>query len=300
MKRIFSYFLIFTLLLVGIQHTFAQQATSAIVLDFTTGYDATITLTTPNMLTTWTVKTQIVGNATTTGSYVLFNGVLFPSTNYTQTGNELIIHNTGLTGHELPIGNTTITIRVIKNPSEPVAIPIVIDFPVLGGGNGGNGNNQQSQVLQSNIWQTNQITDAWLNSELTFLKVNATLGIGNFSTIPNSKLSVMGNISVFNSNGVKQFLVRDDGYVFAREVQVKLGTFPDYVFTPNYQLMPLQELSKYIQKNQHLPNIPSATQIETNGIGLGELVRLQQEKIEELTLYLIQLKKEVDELKSQK
>ena len=63
--------------------------------------------------------------------------------------------------------------------------------------------------------------------------------------------------------------------------------------------MPLDALDKYIAANKHLPNVPSAKEIEANGANLGELNKIQMEKIEELTLYIIEMKKELEALRKQ-
>ncbi len=65
------------------------------------------------------------------------------------------------------------------------------------------------------------------------------------------------------------------------------GGWPDYVFRPTYKLQTLNELEKYIQANGHLPNIPDAMEVETNGQDLGAIQAKLLEKIEELTLYTI-------------
>ena len=72
---------------------------------------------------------------------------------------------------------------------------------------------------------------------------------------------------------------------------------PDYVFKEDYDLISLQEVQNYIKKNGHLPNIPSAKDMEENGIQLGEMNMKLLEKIEELTLYVLKLKAEQDILK---
>lgn len=74
--------------------------------------------------------------------------------------------------------------------------------------------------------------------------------------------------------------------------------WPDYVFKNGYKLKPLSEVEAFIQKNGHLPGIPAAAEIEKNGIQLGEMQRKTIEKIEELTLYIIELKKEIEALKN--
>ncbi len=96
-----------------------------------------------------------------------------------------------------------------------------------------------------------------------------------------------------------------NGKAIAEEVRVEMagdgtGEWPDYVFQPNYPLLSLSELEQSIQQNGHLPNIPSAAEVEADGIELGDMNRRLLEKVEELTLYVIELKKEIDALKQQK
>jgi hypothetical protein len=89
------------------------------------------------------------------------------------------------------------------------------------------------------------------------------------------------------------------GRIICEELKVKLQSsgWPDYVFAKNYKLKPLDELENYINKNKHLPNIPVAAEIQKEGLEVGEMQRRMMEKIEELTLYVIDLKKEIEKLK---
>lgn len=90
------------------------------------------------------------------------------------------------------------------------------------------------------------------------------------------------------------------GGILAEEVRVRLqADWADYVFDNDYKLMPLNEVEQYITENGHLPNMPSAEQVKEEGLELGNIVKLQQEKIEELTLHLIEQEKEMKELKAQ-
>ncbi|MCX6181849.1 MAG: hypothetical protein NT150_07975 [Bacteroidetes bacterium] len=108
-----------------------------------------------------------------------------------------------------------------------------------------------------------------------------------------------GGIDVSTRSGYSVFRVNTtDSTVYAREIKVTLKTFPDYVFEKNYELMPLNELDKYISQNKHLPNINTAADVVDNGLSLGEMQVKQMEKIEELTLYIIQQQKEMDEMKA--
>jgi len=92
------------------------------------------------------------------------------------------------------------------------------------------------------------------------------------------------------------------GKMIAEEVKVQLkANWPDYVFTKDYSLPTLKEVENHIKEKGHLPNIPSAKEVEANkGIELGEMNRKLLEKVEELTLYTIQqekqLKKQSEEL----
>jgi hypothetical protein len=97
------------------------------------------------------------------------------------------------------------------------------------------------------------------------------------------------------------YKLRVGGKIFGEEVRVQLqSAWPDYVFDKKYKKLSLEELEKYVNENKHLPNIPSAAEVEKDGQHLGEIQRKMLEKIEELSLYVIELKKEIDILKNQK
>jgi hypothetical protein len=106
---------------------------------------------------------------------------------------------------------------------------------------------------------------SFYSEELT-ISGKGDVGIGTIT--PREKLSVNGNIR-------------------AREIKVEATNWPDYVFEEGYNVGTLEGLESYIKTNKHLPDMPTAKEIATNGLGLGEVVRLQQQKIEELTLHLI-------------
>lgn len=109
-----------------------------------------------------------------------------------------------------------------------------------------------------------------------YIKAGGNVGIGTNN--PQSKLAVNGKIT-------------------CKEVEVTLTGWPDYVFGKDYKLSPLSEVENYIKENGHLPGISSASEIENNGLSLGEMNKQLMQKVEELTLYVIQLQKEVNSLK---
>jgi hypothetical protein len=86
----------------------------------------------------------------------------------------------------------------------------------------------------------------------------------------------------------------NNGLLYAREIKVNLDAWPDYVFDANYSLMPLSELQAFIRKNSHLPNVPSACEMEEDGINVAKSNVMLMEKVEELTLYLLQLQEQLN------
>lgn len=77
------------------------------------------------------------------------------------------------------------------------------------------------------------------------------------------------------------------------------SSWADYVFAPGYKLKPLTEVEAFIKANQHLPNVPSAQDIEKEGLDLADMLSRQMAKIEELTLYLIEMKQEIKALQDE-
>ncbi len=125
---------------------------------------------------------------------------------------------------------------------------------------------------------------------------NDSVGIG--TNQPQSKFHLNNGDLLISENGYPNFKVTKDGLVRAREVRVNLDSIPDYVFEPGYQRLTLYQLEQYIKNNKHLPNIPRAGEYNSAGsIDIGKLQLRLLEKVEELTLYIIELQKENDILK---
>jgi uncharacterized coiled-coil protein SlyX len=116
-------------------------------------------------------------------------------------------------------------------------------------------------------------------------------------------LYASGNVGVGTiSDGNYKLAVK--GGIHAQSVQIDMSGWSDYVFSTTYKLRPLAYLKAYIDNNHHLPDMPSEEDVKNKGVDLGEMVKLQTKKIEELTLYLIEKdkqmsnqQKEISELK---
>ncbi len=108
-----------------------------------------------------------------------------------------------------------------------------------------------------------------------------------------------GAVSIGTNTIATGYKLNVNGRIIGTEVRVDaLANWPDYVFSPNHKLLPLEDLEASINANKHLPGIPSAAEVKEKGILLGDMQTKTMEKVEELTLYLIQLSKENKELKA--
>lgn len=111
--------------------------------------------------------------------------------------------------------------------------------------------------------------------------------------------SLKGNVGIGTGTPTEKLTV--NGKILAREVIVSndIRTWPDYVFAPGYEMMSLTELEAYVNEHHHLPDVPSAEEVEEQGIGLGEMNAILLQKVEEMTLRMIEMEKRIQELESQ-
>lgn len=115
------------------------------------------------------------------------------------------------------------------------------------------------------------------NTHIMTILNNGRVGIG--TTEPQSELAVEGKIT-------------------AQEVEVTMDGWSDFVFDEKYQLANLSDVESFIKQNNHLPGVPSEKEVKENGLNIGKMGKILLQKIEELTLYVIELKKENEELRS--
>ncbi len=122
---------------------------------------------------------------------------------------------------------------------------------------------------------------------------------GQYGEVEISDLGIMkiGNI---NTPGNYKLYVESGILTERLKVAVKNSSdWADYVFSPNYKLKPLLEVEIFLKKYKHLPNVPSADEVVISGIDMAKMDAKLLEKIEELTLYLIEIKKENVEMKKE-
>jgi hypothetical protein len=146
------------------------------------------------------------------------------------------------------------------------------------------------------IW-FNNITNTTTIAFMGTYDANTTGIYGNVSGWGLLMNTNTGNVGIGTATLTSKFNV--NGSIRSKEVVVETG-WADYVFDKNYKLKPLNEVELFIEQNNHLPGIPSAAEIEKNGLKLGDTQKKMMEKIEEFTLYMIALKKEIELLKTKK
>ena len=109
-----------------------------------------------------------------------------------------------------------------------------------------------------------------------------------------------GQVTIGAVNAASDYLLSVDGKIIAEEMRVQpSGVWPDYVFESDYPLLGLDEVEASIRANKRLPGMPPASEIAENGIALGEMQTLVVEKLEELTLYVIELNNRVNHLEKE-
>jgi len=127
---------------------------------------------------------------------------------------------------------------------------------------------------------------------------NIRMLVGNNGATEAMRILNNGNILVGTTTEATNYKLAVGGNIIAEKVRVKLQSsgWPDYVFHQQYPLLPLKDVEQFIRANNHLPDVPSAKEIEQNGLDLGDGQAVLLKKIEELTLYMIEINKKVEKL----
>jgi|GEM_PF-3689958 len=155
--------------------------------------------------------------------------------------------------------------------------------------------------IQSNPSFTNYNTQLFVNK-------NLTRALSVFNTVTNANgdetFVIYGDGKTYIGTGrpkvggvAENAMLSVDGLILAKEIRVAVSTtthWADYVFDKNYKLMSLKELENFIKQNNHLPEVPSAENVVKEGINVNEISATLLKKIEELTLYTIELQKQLE------
>ncbi len=213
------------------------------------------------------------------------NTVVLPTQTLNQSGNTVTLSNGGgsftlptftdtdtdaqaltLTGNNLSISN-----------GNTVVLPTFTDTSLYA---------NNGVINQATTTSGNRVVDM-NNSNIWFNTANSTsngnIYLGSSSAFPNTT----GNYKLFVEGGI-----------LTEKVKVALrssANWADYVFADNYKLMPLSEVEKFVAVNKHLPGIESASELSKNGLDLAAMQSKQMEKIEELTLYIINQNKTIEQ-----
>lgn len=158
----------------------------------------------------------------------------------------------------------------------------------------GDVNNSGAAVMFANSFGDLMFTTInGANAPYEVLTADAGIKSGTKMTLTNTGVLGIG-INPHNHADLLTYKLVVDGNIKCKKLRVDLQNWADYVFDPSYDLMDLNSIEQYIAENKHLPGMPSANQIEKEGADLGEIVKMQQVKIEELTLLMIQMQKKID------
>jgi hypothetical protein len=230
---------------------------------------------------------------------------------------KLLMTETTPTGTQHLVSLDALQIKNLENALDvnPCPTPPVIPFTWQTYGNHVNSNNRWIGTIENfdfNIRTNNLLRmNVKNNGTVNLFTLNATTT--GALVIKNNDLNK--NVFQVQSNGTTNIgigrplatgiassaMLSVDGLILAKEVRVAISTathWADYVFENNYKLMPLKDVESYIKKNKHLPEVPSAEEVVKEGIDVNEISATLLKKIEELTLYTIELKKEIELLKS--
>ncbi|WPV01583.1 hypothetical protein SNE26_07325 [Mucilaginibacter sp. cycad4] len=242
----------------------------------------------------------ITDNSNNAANYY-FDGITNGATNFSVRAD-----GQGYFAGNLGIGNVNPDAKLTVFASSPLggAAKNAVLISSVGGPSGSN-------YFKNNIWLVrNAAGTDWLTARLhdgisidvsflnpqtntrTWWERDPYQDIQSWGTSANTYMAIVqGNVAIgtLDSKGYKLAV---NGGVIATAVTVKAYPWPDFVFKKDYRLLPLQDVKRYINKYQHLPEIPSAEQVSKQGLDLGEMNRLLVRKVEELTLYLIQEHKE--------
>jgi len=139
--------------------------------------------------------------------------------------------------------------------------------------------------------------DANMTKGLTILNPGFTNPVFEVSSTGKTNIGIGRPL---NTGIASNAMLSVDGLILAREIRVSIASthWADYVLSNSYKLPSLKEIELYIKKHQHLPEVPSTEEVTKEGVNIVEMNATLLKKVEELTLYVIDLQKQIDSLKA--
>ncbi len=209
---------------------------------------------------------------------------------------KLNVHNaSGVSGLYLSspydmTGNRAIGYYRIENPTTGDLFNIVLRY-----------RNGTHEMLQSAFDANTSTWREFIAFDYTTYKYEIRFGVGDveYKNTGNVLINNTGGVGIGTSIIPTGSILAVKGKIACEEVEVTLSGWSDYVFAEGYKLRTLSEVESYINENKHLPDVPSEKEVLQNGVNIGEMNALLLTKIEELTLYMIEIKKENEEMKGQ-
>ena len=165
---------------------------------------------------------------------------------------------------------------------------------------------ESSGTLGTVVFTNNQINTTHYGEFHLNHVYDPNLSVLKFSSYPSGDILILrsdGNVGIGTAltNNPNDYKLAVNGTIGAKEVKIEINSsaWSDFVFNDSYKLRPIKEIENYINEKNHLPDIPTAKELEDNGLNLGEMDAKLLQKIEELTLYMIQMNKEIESLKEE-
>ena len=274
------------------------------IYNLNTGYNVGIGTTTPTYPLTVVTTGQVpalfnsttstntrIGIANTVGQVNLGVGSANPNSYvWSSTGNFYIgsdgtnptVFVSGMAGGSVGIGTTTPSnSRTVVSPNTNLAL-----FSSTGSANSAISVSTTSGQVNLGVGGANPNPYIWSNT--------GNFYIGSDGSNPTFYVNGMvgGSIGIGTTNTYGYTLAVNGSAIFTQAVVKQRANWPDYVFRAGYHLRPLREIEQYIQQQHHLPEVPSAAEVEKEGLDVGQNQVVLLKKIEELTLYIIDIKKE--------
>jgi Phage T4 tail fibre len=211
------------------------------------------------------------------------------------TAGDFSLIEEGIAGDRIYIKKSSGNVGIgTTNPTAKLDVNGTANFTssIMLSGGSGTAANKIGFNADANNYFIQGITNGMQYSPFSVGDFSFTSGNGNWKF-------VNGNVIIGSAKTPANYKLAVGGDVIAERVVVKLQTsWPDYVFKTGYSLRPLSEVEAFVKTNSHLPDVPSEAEIKEKGIDVEQMNATLLKKVEELTLYLIEMKKENAEIKA--